>query len=175
MLSQKSVSRYSSSLDLFLSGKLLPGTPVFPEGFFGAPRQLAGNFGFDGQAQFNHAAYLRKTMPRLLSYCDVWGRSNDAKKRSSAPLPAREPIRRPPDRPTINSADLNLPGVIPSPMGSENSRCTGLSQSWNTHPITLRFPMSGTKSESGRLAIRRSLSPGLPSSLRFPRLCARQL
>jgi hypothetical protein len=55
---------------------------------FGVPRQLAGaNFGFHGQAQFNHAAYLRKTMPRLLSYCDVWGRSNDAKKRFSTPLP----------------------------------------------------------------------------------------
>jgi hypothetical protein len=88
MLFQKCVSKYSSSLDLFLSSKLLPGTPVFSGRIFGVPRQLAGaNFGFHGQAQFNHAAYLRKTMPRLHSYCDVWGRSNDAKKRFSTPLP----------------------------------------------------------------------------------------
>jgi hypothetical protein len=55
---------------------------------FSPPRQSAsGNFGFQRQAQFNSAAYLRKTMPRLLYYCDVPARSNDAKKRSSASLP----------------------------------------------------------------------------------------
>jgi hypothetical protein len=35
--------------------------------------------------------------------------------------PAQEPMRRPPDRPTVDPTGLDLPGVVPDPMLSEKS------------------------------------------------------
>ena len=73
------------------------------EGFFGVPRQLAsGNFGFHGQAQFNHAAYLRKQCCGFSPIVTSGAVPMTQKNVFPSVCPGQEPVRCPPDRSTID-------------------------------------------------------------------------